>query len=317
MQKKTRRLIAFLSSIVIFLVCAGCRKNVQKNDSAKASLNDYLVYCHLYGDKGQSGGLMIAHDPLLDKNKKTHEYEGYWHSSTKFTCDNVESSKTVSFNGRTYTGEYDYSEYRVYTNYATHIYYCSRDTEGYTCYFGVHADTGELVYLFHSPPLSKLDEPYIKNSKKVLPKKAQQYAAMFVDLDEYQMLQTEGDEERNRYHFVRYINGLPSSDRVIIQVSNQGDFVFFHIGNLNAFIEEYDPILSAFSETTYQAFAEAIIPADASIEILEYKEVYYDVSPQGDVLLFEKVKYLYKDKGDRSYIHHLAFVLKEKTEIEN
>lgn len=305
--------ISFLAFILLanILLFTGCHKDTQNN----ASLNDYLVYCHLLGNKSASGGLMISHDPLLDEAKKAHEYESNWHSSAKFSCDNVEASKTVSFDGRTYTGEYDYSQYRVYSNYVTHIYRCLIDTEGYTCYFGIHMDTGELVYLFHSPPLSKLDEPYIDNAETILPKKAKQYAAMFVDLDEYQMLQTEGDAERNRYHFVRYINGLPSSDRILVQVSNQGEFVFFHFGNLNAFTEEYDPELSAFSETTYQALAEAIIPDDETIEVMEYKEVYYDVSPQGDLLLIEKVKFLYKDKDDRAYIHHLAFTLSEKTEL--
>ena len=298
---------------------AGCQKDVQVDPSINASLSDYVVNCYYLGARHKDAefDLLISNIPFPGFDSRKDEYERYWRSSTPFTCENVEASKTVSFNGQTYTGEYDHSEYKVYANYPAHIYRSPMNNDTSYWEFGFHADTGELVYLMHWPSMHNLNEPYIDNAETVLPEKAKQYAAMFVDLNEYQMLLPEEDVERNRYHFVRYINGLPSSDRILIQVSRQGEFVFVHFGNLNAFTEEYDPILNVFSQTTYQEIAESIIPEDMNVTVSECKDFYYDISPFGDVCLTGEVTYLFDGEEADYRTYNLAFFLKEKIKISS
>ena len=316
---KIRRIFLILIRLANFVLFTSCQKEVPVDPSTNASLSDYVVNCYYLGARrlDTKFDLLISNVPFPGFDSRKNEYERYWRSFTPFTCENVEASKTVSFNGQTYTGEHHHSQYKGYANYPAHIYRCPMDKDTSYWEFGFHADTGELVYLMHMPPIHNVNEPYIDNAETVLPEKARQYAAMFVDLNEYQMLLPEEDVERNRYHFVRYINGLPSSDRILIQVSRQGEFVFVHFGNLNAFTEEYDPILNVFSQTTYLKIAESIIPEDMNVTVSECKDFYYDISPFGDVYLTGKVTYLFDGEEAKYRTYNLAFFLKEKTKTDN
>lgn len=167
--------------------------------------------------------------------------------STFFTKENkVGSSRTVSYNGVQYIGQYDNSLVKVFTSYETDYYKTESGID-----FGVNSQTGDLVYLNLMTNEYFETEPYlddVADPAGTALALAKSIAKDFVDdISEYEITIDEPypqykkkDGRTYTYYlhdiwFMRKIQGYNTSDRLYIRVTSKGNLAQISLGDINAF----------------------------------------------------------------------------------
>ena len=146
-----------------------------------------------------------------------------------FQSETAPEEMTVIFDGKTYTGSYAYSICTVGKPDVVD-YYRSQGKNALWGEFGVIAENGELssIHLAGYDFLSK------QSNKKVIERQevaelAQQWAARYIDTDQYVMRQTQvsRDSETNMllygFEFVRAVGGRDTTDKLYIQLTDRGE----------------------------------------------------------------------------------------------
>ena len=169
---------------------------------------------------------------------------GTWGNVT-FQAEDAPEQMTVSFNGQSYVGTYDYSQYN-YGSYLKHFYTTDEPVK-----FGINADNNELVYInlmthayfSEQGTLPDLDDPAAETAAL-----AKEYAGQFIDITEYEMsLYSEKEFEYvddgggrytdYTYDFTRSVGGIATMDRVRVRINSKGTLEFILIGDKDSYTE--------------------------------------------------------------------------------
>lgn len=206
----------------------------------------------------------------------------------KLLYEKADERITVYFDGKQYSGEYQYSRYRLFDSFITHVYSVGNGMD-----FKINANTGELITLTlllnNEENLPDLDDP--DEETLII---ARSYAAMLVDnIEEY------GEPEVMKENFVGYdiyaysfnhrIGGIKTNDYVNIFVTAKGHLSGFNIGDRESYpvieaggerFEGYD-IEGAITEEL-----QSCVPEDYTIiEDPVFSTIEYALTPDNEVVI--------------------------------
>ena len=246
-----------LSSLILaaLLLLCGCGKTAQQGQEAAAftvaptevapaqpaepatELLQEIRTCYVLDASERA----LAVDALYAKERDT------W-GMGMFPAEDAPEQMTVSFNGESFTGAYEYSTWKNGISHAEHCYRTEHTPEGVD--FNVDAETGELRYVnvmtgsFFERQLTlpELDDPETETEAI-----AKEYAGMLVDIDEYDIhrvssrsyREDEGSEPYTYFThvFARSVNGMETTDRVTVEVTSKGSLASVAIGDLGVYAE--------------------------------------------------------------------------------
>jgi len=227
------------------------------------------------------------------------EYSSIW-NQPYFQSDTVDQNVKITFDGVEYEGEYRRSLFEDHNPFATDLY------RGEGGEIGLNADSGELtqISLYTNDFLTReLTYEDLKNPEEDSLTIAEAYAGRYVELSEYTLYQSPHPSKPRIYQpenatedqiiqfyiydFVRYINGLPTSDYISIRVTSKGHFVSMIMGATGVFTQELiesNVIASGTidDQQMAEAKAKAVLPDMVSFEITN---TYLAVTPEGEVVL--------------------------------
>ena len=186
--------------------------------------------------------------------------ENPWGNS-RFEDEDAVKEKSVEFLGVTYAGTYERSYTNEYHSYVTEYYWTEDRIE-----FGFKAGTEELVHLnvmnsafFDTEPL--LQEKEAPRDYAV--EKAGEIAALWIDPTAYEV-EVEVKDTTSRIEdveyawsyyyvtFIKYINGLKTTDFITVRITSKGNLASLVVGDLGAFDEfEKTDILKKLGDTKY------------------------------------------------------------------
>lgn len=208
--------------------------------------------------------------------------EGY------FSSEDAPEEMTVIFDGVSYTGSYTWS--LCASGCAiTKDYYLPNDSNANFLEFSVNRETGELAdinfvtkdYFAKNAETEPLEDP-----RNTLPDMARQWASHFIDPDQYEMRlyrtipQPDPKMTTYIYEFVQVVNGLDTTDKLQIMISDRGLLGYIATGQLG-WVEENEKQLEAFA----LADPLALIQRDSTLSNVKVKGQRYGITPDGKVVL--------------------------------
>lgn len=135
---------------------------------------------------------------------------------TPFVNTSIMKSKEVTFNGKTYIGEYWYSITELFNTYQTDYYTFDGG------WFSVNRLDGSLSSIvFYNINTGKQTVEDCKGE-------ALRLAKQYIDVDQYE-LSTRSDEYINTFIFQRYVDGYKTCAKLSIGFSTNGDIVTFNV----------------------------------------------------------------------------------------
>lgn len=199
----------------------------------------------------------------------------------------------VLFGGAEYKGVYDCSYVELHNTYTTHRYNME---DGW---FAVNGDTGELVgFMFYDLETGDLER---EDCAAV----ARKFAATLVDINQYQFSES-FEESFYTCSYVRFLNGVETSERIDISVSTTGRITSFYSKMLGAFarVEEEDRVQQEKKLTS-------LVSAEAEKLVSEkIDKIYSSESRQHAV---EKRKYVLLPDGNIAMVYDVG--TKDSTDI--
>jgi len=196
---------------------------------------------------------------------------------------------TVTFNGKTYSGEYDCSIINVPNLYTSHKY------KGDNFYFEINGKTGELSSIYF------LDASFGGNaiSKEKCKEIADLIADDYIDLSEYKVEEYKYGSAYS-FDYFREVNGYKTVDRLTVGVEENGNVAVFGKYTLGSF-ENVDTI--KIDEEKAKKVIEAKLKS-----IYKYKIDLDDYSVDNFILLKH-------DHDNIALLYTISF--KYKTDIKN
>ncbi len=226
-MKKNRRtpfLCAILCFVMLFSLFSCQQADTPNEESSTAPVVKKIL-------KGYQALNLTASSDSFDPANHTQEYLPW---ATDYTGPYQDASapkqKTVTFQGKSYTGEYDATTFMLPETHKRHCY------DGDHVLFDVHAVTGELLYFIRTDADS-IEAPFTITDEQCLDI-AKNAAKEYIDINSYQYKGSKSDELYNhRYNvtFYREIGGYRTNDILVITVSGKGEVVAMYQTMLGSF----------------------------------------------------------------------------------
>lgn len=156
---------------------------------AKADLVAYEIPPTAYSETGSSGPWRVRNEDVSKSNP--------------------EETRTVTFDGKTYTGKYVYDSQNHYNSYRSRFYEFSGGI------FSVKETTGQVDYI-KSTMLSTGGKTEAECEAEVI-----RIASQFINPEDYE-LTVQADEKSKTFLFVRYIGGVETSARLCVTMKTYG-----------------------------------------------------------------------------------------------
>ena len=156
---------------------------------AKADLVAYEIPPTAYSETGSSGPWRVRNEDVSKSNP--------------------EETRTVTFDGKTYTGKYVYDSQNHCNSYRSRFYEFSGGI------FSVKETTGQVDYI-KSTMLSTGGKTEAECEAEVI-----RIASQFINTEDYK-LTIESDETSQVFSFVRYIAGIETSARLCVTMKTYG-----------------------------------------------------------------------------------------------
>lgn len=211
------------------------------------------------------------------ENIKSNMYP-LWDSRIDQTYAPAPKTKTISFEEKTYTGEYVESFIRRYENYQTDVYDYGEDL------FYVNAQTGELEAI-HLPEGKKGDK-----SKAECQKIAFALADKHINRKECSFESKTLSDGTYRFKFCKLLENILTTEEVSVDVSSSGEIVVFHHFMKGCF---------SAKELAYSALNQQKIRAlnTEKAEALALKAV-KDAYPEHDTQTVEEKRWVMLENGE-------------------
>lgn len=200
-MKKT---LCMLLLVTICIMMSGCSKSV---------------------DNAENSFKLVA----IEMDGKSALYDGYNTSNsadslqqTIFHDETAPETVTVEFEGKEYTGTYDYSYYDSY-----------RINQGNTyklgdMYFSVSAENGKLLGITLDPELS--GDKTLEECRSI----AKSVAGKYIDTDKYNLEEKTGDR-LHFYTYKRHLHGQETAEYLSVIVTSSGEISSFNSSMLGSF----------------------------------------------------------------------------------
>lgn len=195
---------------------------------------------------------------------------------------------TITFDGKTYTGNYSYSICVVGCGYIKD-YYQSEDPRGAFSEFSIRRETGALTGIHFATReffARNAETPVLEDPSNMLPDMAKQWASHFIDVEAYEMYlyrtipQQDPKMTTYIYEFVKKANGLDTTDWLQVMLSDRG--ILGYIGMKQpGWVDEQEEQLQAFASVD----PKALIQRDTALTNVAVRKQYYGITPEGKVVL--------------------------------
>lgn len=302
MRKSIRKLFGIILASLLLLSMAGC-----------AQKPNHVIRCYLIQDGRQyyrpvklnvdGNGNGLLPDMWLD---------GY----PSFEDETAAATKTVTYNGVEFSAKYLYSRCVSPTSFYKDFYMAKAEGAG-RMWFYYNGVTDELIGMFpYSLDTFQTAEaalPEINASEETLAEIARQYAADYVDIDDYTLVdsyvrQINKDEGLvgYRYTFSRMINGQESMDCVELEISPKGQLSELILGDIGIFTQEHEETLAVFADADIDDLIADTIPEDSTLYIEEIEHLRYAVTPEGQAVLEASLHLL--DHADEEFSTHVTMI---------
>lgn len=226
--------------------------NVQQPTVQKDPLRMPLVALNVGGGSDSANGIGYPSECEFWSGEK----------QTRFQDDSAPRTRTVSFNGNTYTGTYQYSIVQIPDIYQTD-YYALQNGK-----FAVYHATGKLSLL----------SIYGKDSGEMTAddcfEHALEAAMQIADVSEY-VLTVIPTETLHWYRFERYIGDIQTAERISIGVTTTGEITQLVCVQLGAF--------------------DSVLSSDTTVDDIVARSVDALFSSQADDVLNTKINQIYGD----------------------
>ena len=279
MPKSIRKLFGIIFASLLLLSIAGC-----------AQKTDYVIRCYLI-----QNGSEYWHPVELDVDGNGYGLlpDMWLDGFPSFKDETAAATKTVTYNGVEFSAEYGFSRCVSPTSFYKDFYYAKAEDAGLTTftYYGV---TDELIGVCPRsldtfwPAEEAL--PEIDASEEALAEIARQYAADYVDIDAYTLVDSQEMLRDSSirgyfYTFSRMINGQESMDCIELEVSPKGQLSDLMLGDIGIFTQEHEETLAVFADADIDALIADTIPEDSTLYIEEIVHLRYAVTPEGQAVL--------------------------------
>ncbi len=203
-------MMLFLSSL--FLGCSQKQKtpNPDVNTGAdEKSIADAFALYNVSEEEDTAGeNSSVENSPLWTLKKSTAQ------------GNNAPQSITVTFDGKSYTGEYWYSAVMRHTPYTSHYYLFS---EGW---FSVKSTTAEVDCILFALPSQTSGNKSAEECKAT----AVTLASQYINVDDYK-LTIETTENLHAYSFERYVEDMRTEAYLSVGIDKDGKVVSFSFGS--------------------------------------------------------------------------------------
>lgn len=157
----------------------------------------------------------------MDPVRHVMEYTSLATNQTDSVQDaSAPAQMTVTFQGKSYTGEYDYSICQFPETHKRHKY------DGDHILFDIHAQTGKLLYFLRTDA-DAFDQRFVVGDEQCL-ELAKAAAREYIAVDDYQYEVSKDDELGNHRYTVRFyreIGGYRTNDNLVITINGNGEVV--------------------------------------------------------------------------------------------
>ena len=161
--------------------------------------------------------------------------------------------------------------------------------------------------------------PEIDTSKEALEALARQYAADYVDIDNYTLVDMH-NESRNGmtlwgyyFKFSRLINDRESTDCVEVRISPKGQLADLILGDIGKFTQEHEETLAVFADADIDALIADTIPEDSTLYIQEVKYLRYAITPEGQAVLEATLRL--EDHADEEFWTQVTMIFTVEKEL--
>lgn len=268
-----RNACAIWAAIVILVTMAGCNPAERTGKAVPV--------------EAMSCGLLFAkpRDRSAVGMERAAEREYY---AASFHSDLAAPKKTIVFDGKEYTGIYLSSSYVSFGCFIKDLYRAERTDSSFHC-FSVDSETGEVLMMdFDDGDLYQEDlnlNP-LEDPDQVLPDIAEKWASLYIEPEDYVLRLNEkytygnSDMTEYDYEFVRVVNGIDTTDSLIVHLNNRGTLMCISPGYLG-WVEENIEKVPKFSQENVQA----LIQENCKLSDIEITGMRYDVNSNGEVIL--------------------------------
>lgn len=277
-----KRLILLLSvSILISYMLMGC--------SMQSAMMQYEVL-QVGGYDGEDGGTHASEFQLWDSSLQSYHQDS---SAPKTT--------TVTFDGKTYSGEYSRSVVVAPTLYKAHVY------KGDGVKFEINASTGDLTdILFYNT--ETLVHQYDETACKQI---ADNIAAEYIDINDFSV-ETVIRDDSILFDYYRTVNGYKTTDELFITINCEGNVSYFGYFTLNDF--ENCELTAFFPQQAEQLVydkLDSIYPASSNRTSSEIQSVVLVKMEDGSVAFYYTVNNEFKN-GNMQYGSVVNLLVKQK-----
>ena len=235
--------------------------------------------------------------------------ENPWGNS-RFEAEDAVKEKSVEILGATYAGTYERSYINEYHSYVTEYYWTEDRIE-----LGFKAGTEELVHLnvmnsafFDTEPL--LQEKEAPRDYAV--EKASEIAALWIDPTAYEVevevkdttsLIEDVEYAWSYYYvtFIKYINGLKTTDFITVRITSKGNLASLVVGDLGAFdeFEKADCTPTAVDNSIQAAMQKLQEDGNRENQAHELKEQIVALTPDGEFVVCSTLTVTYRDAQEK------------------
>lgn len=241
--------------------------------------------------------IVLSSNPL-----ETEKYYGNYQSETAAV------TKTITFYGKEYVGEYKFTTYKYDHKYPTDVYVFQENGQ-LTGEFYLHANTGSLAWFHFSPDSNPADQENEPLEESILEEIARSYASEVDSLDGRKMTKTaRGYNGKIEYSFLRYVNGYPTEDNIRVFLYTDGRFSGLEALNIGMFSEG---IYKTETDILHPETCEELIRQHCENPVIEISNLTYRATFSGKIYVITK---LTLDDGDSQYYQPMLLWVEWKTE---
>lgn len=236
--------------------------------------------CTLFSN---SNAIAISQLAIPIAEEATYWNAGYFESAT------ADSEKTIFFDGQTYTGSYVYSICPPGCGIIMDYYHPQDPIASGCAEFCVDSSTGALLSIDFIT--SAFYDKHANTStptqtEAALQKIAEQWASLYIDSDEYTVRLSRKDDLTDpqmtlyTFEFVKVVNGVDTTDRLLVLLSDRGELGYITPQQLG-WVEENIDQLNDFSKIN----PSKLIETTMGLKSANVEEQWYGITPDSEVVL--------------------------------
>ena len=271
--------VVVLSALAIFLcIFSGCSAAPQYEALEVGSYDS------------SDGGMHASEFPLWDSSLRNYHQD-----------NSAPNTATVTFNGKSYTGEYSRSAVCAPATYKSHVY------KGSGFKFEINASTGELtdILFYNTDTLTpKYDQAACKQIADAI-------VVEYIDINDFQV-EVKVHDDSYTFDYCRMVNGYRTTDELVITINCEGNVSSFGYFTLNDFeICNSASVDANKAEQVVFEKLDSIYPANAKRTGSEIQSVVLVKMEDGSIAFYYTMSNSFRD-GNMEYGSLVNILVKRK-----